>query len=449
MARDKLDRIVGLAIGAVAMALGCSESADDSPSQGRGGRGGNGAMGGFGGSGGAAGSAANGGTGAAGGSTATGGTAGASASGGSAGGGGSDGSAGSSGAAGSDGSGGASGAGGSDGSGGASGAGGSDGTGGSSGTGGSGGTTCAPPSPGSSGRNPLFTDQYTADPAPMVHGCTFYIACGHDEGNTGFVLREWFVLSSTDMVNWTKRVGMHFNTFSWANANAWAGQMVHKDSKFYWYQPVNQRGSGMAIGVAVADSPEGPFTDAIGAPLVDDALEMENWNFDDPGRTPFTIDPTVFVDDDGQAYLHYGGFGRMVVARLNGDMVSIDGRLSEVTPRGFFEAPFLTKRNGRYYEIYAAGVNPAAIDYATSDSPMGPWTYGGRILDPLPNVPGQDAATSHPGIAEFAGQWYLVYHLSNGPNGGGTYRREVAVDKLNFNSDGSIQKVTPSSGLRF
>jgi beta-xylosidase len=138
-----------------------------------------------------------------------------------------------------------------------------------------------------------------------------------------------------------------------------------------------------------------------------------------------------------------------VVARLNGSMTAIDGRLNEVTPRGFFEAPFLTKRNGRYYEVYAAGVNPASIDYATSTSPLGPWTYGGRILDPLPGVAGQDAPTSHAGVAEFAGEWYLVYHLSNGPNNGGTYRREVAVDKLSFESNGNIRKLTPSSGLRF
>jgi hypothetical protein len=92
----------------------------------------------------------------------------------------------------------------------------------------------------------------------------------------------------------------------------------------------------------------------------------------------------------------------------------------------------LTKRDGVYYEIYGAGQTPATIDYATSTSPLGPWKYGGRILDALPNVSGQDAATSHPGVAQFQGQWYMVYHLSNGPNGGGTSKREVAVDKLNF-----------------
>jgi hypothetical protein len=100
------------------------------------------------------------------------------------------------------------------------------------------------------------------------------------------------------------------------------------------------------------------------------------------------------------------------------------------------------------FDVYAAGVNPASVDWATSNSPTEPWTHGGRILDPLPDA-GPDPATSHPGVAEFAGQWYFVYHVSDGPNGGGTYRHNVAVDKLNFNSDGSIQPVTPSSGLTF
>ena len=320
---------------------------------------------------------------------------------------------------------------------------------GAAGTGGSGTGVCSPPAPGSTGKNPLFSDQYTADPAPFVDGCTFYIHCGHDQGSTGFDLREWFVLKSTDMVTWTKKVAMKLDTFSWANANAWAGQVVKKGSKYYWYVPVSEKNSGMAIGVAVADSPEGPFTDALGHALIDDASEMAAFNYTDAGQTVYTIDPTVFVDDDGQAYLHYGGFGRMVQMKLKPDMISIDGKMTEVTPQGLFEAPFLSKRNGIYYEIYAAGSNPATIDYATSSSPLGPWTRKGRVLDALPAAAGQDAPTNHAGVAELAGQWYIVYHLSNGPNNGGTYKREVAIDKLTFNADGTIQKVTPSSGLKF
>jgi len=315
--------------------------------------------------------------------------------------------------------------------------------------GGSGGSTdCTPPAPGSRGSNPLFTDTFTADPAPMVYGCTFYITCGHDEGTTGFNLREWYVLYSTNMVNWERQVAFGVNLFSWANANAWASQMVEKDGTFYWYVPVQKSKDGtMAIGVAKANSPLVPFVDAIGGPLVDDDFEIANMGYRTPSDTPYTIDPTVFVDDDGRAYMHYGSFFRMINAELNEDMISIKGTMVESTPQGFFEAPFLTKRNGVYYEVYARDGNPAKIDYATSNSPMGPWQYGGRILDPLPNNPGENAATSHPGVAEFHGQGYLVYHLSHGT--AGTYRRQVAIEKLNFNADGSIQKVTPSSGLQF
>jgi hypothetical protein len=310
---------------------------------------------------------------------------------------------------------------------------------------------CTPPKTGTSKSNPLFTDVYSADPAPMVDNCTFYIACGHDQGSTGFVMREWYLLKSTDMVNWTRTTPLSLSTFAWANANAWAGQMIKaRNGKYYWYVPVNETGGGMAIGVAVADQPEGPWKDALGKPLINDKSEMANWGFTDAGQTPYTIDPTVFIDDDGQAYLQYGGFWRLVNAKLNSDMISISGKMVESTPSGFFEAPYLMKRNGQYYEIYASGsANPTTIDYATSSSPMGPWTRRGTILPTMAKVSGQDEPTNHAGVAEFAGQWYIVYHVSNGPNGGGTYKREVAVDKLFFNSDGTIKPVTPSSGLSF
>jgi len=148
---------------------------------------------------------------------------------------------------------------------------------------------------------------------------------------------------------------------------------------------------------------------------------------------------------------HVRRLRRLVGAKLtlNGTSVSLNGGLSYVSgASGFFEAPFLIKRNSTYYVVYAAGSNPATIDYATASAPLGPYTRRGRILNSLPTN-STDAATSHPAVAEFAGQWYLVYHLSNGPNGGGTYHRMVAVDKLTFNSDGTIPLITPSSGLQF
>lgn len=319
---------------------------------------------------------------------------------------------------------------------------------GGAGTGGAAG--CTGPVAGTKAQNPLIGSIFTADPAVLVHDCTFYITAGHDEGTNGFLLKDWYVLSSTDLVNWSYNGGpkMSLQTFSWANANAWAGQMVERNGKFYWYVPVNEQGKGMAIGVAVGDSPLGPFEDAIGAPLVNDDWEMDAFNYNTASQTAYTIDPTVFIDDDGQAYLLYGGFWRLVIVRLGDDMISLEGTPVERTPQGFFEAPYLVKRNGVYYIFYAAGANPATIDYATASGPTGPWQRRGTILDELPNKPGQDAATSHPAVAEFQGEWYLVYHISDGANGG-TYKRQVAMEKLTFNSDGTIPKITPSSGIQF
>lgn len=333
---------------------------------------------------------------------------------------------------------------------------------------------CQPPAAGTKGTNPLFTDVFTADPAPFVDGCTFYIHADHDlaaPGQNAFVISDWFELSSTDLVHWTRTASslttgqtntkgdtaiLSVSTFAWANANAWASQMVAANGKYYWYVPLQQSSDNtMAIGVAVSDSRTGPFKDAIGKPLVNDQFEQSNEGYATAGDTPFTIDPTVFVDDDGAAYLHYGSFGRMNMARLNPDMISINGKMKEDSPQGFFEAGFLTKHSGLYYEIYAAGSNPATIDYSTSTSPMGPWKFRNgvkaatNVLDAFPTVSGQDAPTSHAGEIEFAGQWYIVYHVSNGPNGGGTYRREVAIDKMSFNADGTIAHVTPSKGLTF
>ena len=101
-------------------------------------------------------------------------------------------------------------------------------------------------------------------------------------------------------------------------------------------------------------------------------------------QTPSTVDPTVFVDDDGQAYLHYGGGGRMVVAKLKTDMITLDGRIRVSTPANYRSSPYLIKHDGTYFEIYASKLIPTTIDYATSSSPLGPWTQGGRILDAMP-----------------------------------------------------------------
>jgi hypothetical protein len=324
--------------------------------------------------------------------------------------------------------------------------------------------SCTPPAAGTSKSMPLFTSITTADPAPLVDNCTFYITAGRDQSTSGFVLNDWYILSSSNMTTWSYNTGpkMSYSVYSWSNGNAWASQMVKRSGTYYWYTPVRKTSDGsMAIGVAKSTNVFGPFTDAKGSPLIDDSTEMAatkspSATWSTAGATPFTIDPTVFVDADGQAYLVYGGFDRMVTVKLNTDMISTTGSYYTGTPSLFFEAPFLFKRNSTYYMVYAAHDyagspgNPAAIDYATATSALGPWTRQGRILAPLPNNPAveTDAATSHPGVAEFAGQWYLVYHRSDGT--ASTYSRQTAIKKLTFNADGTIQSVsTTNTSLTF
>ena len=161
-----------------------------------------------------------------------------------------------------------------------------------------------------SAQNPFVQTWFTSDPAPMVHGDRIYVYTGHDEDNADFFwMQEWRVYSSADMVNWTDHGSpLALESFSWADDRAWASQCIERNGKFYWYICAHSRLSGgMAIGVAVADSPTGPFRDAIGKPL------YENGSWDH-------IDPTVFIDDDGQAWLYWGN-PRVYCVKLNEDMI--------------------------------------------------------------------------------------------------------------------------------
>ncbi|MFD4676002.1 glycoside hydrolase family 43 protein [Lentzea sp. NPDC058450] len=291
--------------------------------------------------------------------------------------------------------------------------------------------------------NPVITSIYTADPAPLVVGNTMYIYAGRDEAATGqsnFLMREWRVLSSTDAATWSDRgVKANIGTFRWAGADAWASEVEPRNGKYYWYTSVNGNGAGwMDIGVAVGDSPLGPFTDAKGGPLISDST---------PNSSGLNIDPTVFTDDDGQAYLYWGGYWGVRAAKLKSNMIELDGPV--VTPQGltdYWEAPFMFKRNGLYYMIYAANDTNGCVTsssyacqrYATATNPMGPWTHRGVVLGQV------SSTTNHAGVAQFNGQWYMVYHNANAP-GGGNFRRSVAVDLLRFNTDGTMQRVTQTT----
>ncbi|WP_433554670.1 family 43 glycosylhydrolase [Micromonospora zamorensis] len=288
--------------------------------------------------------------------------------------------------------------------------------------------------------NPIVQHIYTADPAPLVHDGRVYLYTGHDEdGSTYFTMREWRVWSSADMVNWTDHGSpMSLSTFAWADANAWAGQVIARNGKFYWYVPVRQRSNGqMVIGVGVADSPTGPFRDAIGRPLV--------------GNNE--IDPSVFIDDDGQAYLYWGNPGLWYV-KLNSDMISYSGSATRITlttagfgtragnasrPTLYEEGPWVFKRNGLYYNVFAAECCSEFIAYSTAPGPTGPWTYRGTIM------PRQGSSfTNHAGVIDFNGGSYFFYHNGALPGGGG-YTRSVAVEKFSYNSNGTIPTITMST----
>ncbi|MEU1646147.1 family 43 glycosylhydrolase [Micromonospora zamorensis] len=288
--------------------------------------------------------------------------------------------------------------------------------------------------------NPIVQHIYTADPAPLVHNGRVYLYTGHDEdGSTYFTMREWRVWSSADMVNWTDHGSpMSLSTFAWADANAWAGQVIARNGKFYWYVPVRQRSNGqMVIGVGVADSPTGPFRDAIGRPLV--------------GNNE--IDPSVFIDDDGQAYLYWGNPGLWYV-KLNSDMISYSGSATRITlttagfgtrtgnasrPTLYEEGPWVFKRNGLYYNVFAAECCSEFIAYSTAPGPTGPWTYRGTIM------PRQGSSfTNHAGVIDFNGGSYFFYHNGALPGGGG-YTRSVAVEKFSYNSNGTIPTITMST----
>ena len=308
-----------------------------------------------------------------------------------------------------------------------------------------------------SAQNPFVQTWFTSDPAPMVHDGTMYVYTGHDEDHADFFwMQEWRVYSTQDMVNWQDHGSpLALESFSWADDRAWASQCIERDGKFFWYICAHSRLSkGMAIGVAVADSPTGPFRDALGKPL------FENGSWDH-------IDPTVFIDDDGQAWLMWGN-PRVYYLKLNRDMISYEGEVGmlPMTEEAFgspamdqrekdkkykdsyVEGPWLRKVDTSKYKVpsskvyqllYAAGGVPEHISYSTAPSPTGPWTYAGEIM-PLSET---NSFTNHCGVADYKGNHYFFYHTGKLPQGGG-FGRSVAVEQFEYNADGSFPTIMPT-----
>ena len=284
----------------------------------------------------------------------------------------------------------------------------------------------------------IIKNMYTADPAPMVHEDTLYLYTTHDEDNiinNFYTMKNWYVFSTKDMVNWENHGQiLSLDDISWAVDRAWAPQCVERNGKFYFYFPV-QGHNGVAVGVAVADTPIGPFKD-IGNPLVNEG----DWN---------DIDPTV-IDDDGQAYLYFGN-PELRYVKLNEDMVSYDksvgvvkvpmttesfGKGSHNTGTSYGEGPWFYKRNNIYYMVYAAfREGNESFGYSTSTGPTGPWKYGGVLMTEEGGV-----FTNHPGVIDFKGKSYLFYHTGELP-GGSLFHRSVCVTEFDYNEDGSINTV--------
>ncbi|MBP5362050.1 MAG: family 43 glycosylhydrolase [Ruminococcus sp.] len=285
--------------------------------------------------------------------------------------------------------------------------------------------------------NPIVQTSFTPDPAPVVFDDELWVFTGCDrEGNNDFYyMTGWQAFSTKDMKNWTDHGRILEDTsFSWCNKNdAWASQCIERNGKYYFYfTTTNKTGGGRAIGVAVADSPEGPYKDPNGKPLCG-----PNWDY---------IDPTVMIDDDGQAWLMFGN-PKCYYVKLKEDMVTLDGQIKQfdMTSQQFGpasgqhstsygEGPWICKHNNLYYLIWASfvdGFGGESQCYATSNSVTGPWKYGGVIQQ------GSNSFTTHGGIIDYKDHSYFFYH-KNGLPGGGSFNRSASCEEFTFNADGSI-----------
>ena len=284
---------------------------------------------------------------------------------------------------------------------------------------------------------PLFQTKYTADPSPLVVGDTLFLYTSHDaspedipdeneKSSAGFFMYDWLLWSTTDMVNWTEHGAVaSLKDFPWRSREngAWAIQTVERNGKYYLYAPLH----GHGIGVLEADSPYGPFKDPLGKPLV---WDQSNW---------YDIDPSVYTDDDGQAYMYWGN-PHTFWAKLGNDMTSLTSGVTKLPHiPNYQEGPWFYKRNGHYYLGFASTCCPEALGYAMSDSPTGPWEWKGYIMKPTPRDRG-----NHPGICDYKGHSYVFgqnYDLMHLETFEHHERRSVSATEITYNADGTIQEV--------
>ena len=274
----------------------------------------------------------------------------------------------------------------------------------------------------------------------MVYHDTVYLYTGHDEAAIDgpfYKMNEWLVFSSTNMVDWEEYpVPLRVSDFAWAKADAWAAQTIERDGKFYWYVSVEHGdGSGKAIGVAVADRPAGPFKDALGKALITNPMTTAtDIRWDD-------IDPTVWIEENGQAYLFWGNT-KCYYAKLKENMIELDGEIKVIDGLpNFTEAPWIHKKGDWYYLTYAYQF-PEKTAYAMSKSINGPWEFKG-ILNELAG----NCNTNHQSIIEYKGMSYFIYHTGGiqAPDFGHSFRRSVCIDHLYYNDDMTLKRVVMTS----
>jgi len=329
--------------------------------------------------------------------------------------------------------------------------------------------------------NPVLRDRFTADPAAFVENGIVYLIVGEDElppdapSNEYFRITRWVLYSSTDMKTFKfENVILRSDDFPFGQPNtAWASQAIKGlDGRYYFYVTVLFNGGGyeMVVGVAVADNVTGPYV-PVAVPVVRDS-----WVVADTGVTRnANIDPTVFIDDDGQAYLMWGQ--SPLIAKLKPNMTEIERPImiwpqTSVNPDGwktedkYDEGPYLYKRGNWYYMIYPSGLygsihvpggggtGAETLSYSMAPHIEGPWTDGVRLTGSAPQLGGGNSYTVHPAILDFRGQTYLFYHnamLELERDGttwrGATGRRSVAVDYLYFNKDGTMRSALTMEGI--
>lgn len=288
-------------------------------------------------------------------------------------------------------------------------------------------------------QNPFIRDQFTADPTARVFNGKVYVFPSHDiPAPANFARKDWFcmedyhVFSSSNLTDWTDH-GVIVSQYKvkWVDTTTysmWAPDCIERNGKYYFYFPANVNsafGKGFGIGVAIADKPEGPY---IPQP--------------EPIKGVRGIDPCVFIDKDGQAYIYYS-LNRIFAAKLKENMLELDSEpvvLAEFPSKGLVEGPFLFERNGIYYMTYPHVENKTErLEYAISDNPLGPFKVTGVIMDESPT----GCWTNHHSIIEYNNQWYLFYH-HNDYSPKFDKNRSARIDSLFFNPDGTIRKVIPT-----